>query len=121
MIFTLCLCFLCSKKEPWTDIIIVQEIEREEAMTHGWLKCQLFKGMFSDEVAVLYPPTSGTCAPSSFFVPKEEVEGTAGGSGSTAGRVSVRFFREGSTVWAILPAESQPVIQIDERDLTPVK
>ena len=79
-------------------------------MTEGWLKCRFAKGMFSDEIAMVYPPESTTG--SSFFVPKEKVR-------EKEGTVSVRFFHEGETVWAVLPAESQPVIPVNEEDLIP--
>lgn len=79
-------------------------------MSEGWLKCKILKGMFSDEKAMVYPAESATS--SSFFVPKDKVrEGD--------GTVHVRVFHEGNTVWAVVPAESQPVIPIDEKDLTP--
>ena len=79
-------------------------------MTQGWLKCQILKGMFSDESTMVYPPESPTA--SSFFVPKDKVrEGD--------GAVSVRFFHEGETVWAVLPAENQPVISVNKDDVIP--
>jgi hypothetical protein len=81
-------------------------------MTQGWLKCRVFKGMFSDELAV-------TCGGTSVFVPKENVNAASAEGGAVDGSVHVRFFREGKTVWAILPAESQPIVQIDEADLVP--
>ncbi|MBC8372284.1 MAG: hypothetical protein ISS78_07765 [Phycisphaerae bacterium] len=79
-------------------------------MTDQWLKCKILKGMFSDESTMVYPAESATA--SSFFVPKEKVR-------ETDGAVHVRVFREGGTMWAIVPAESQPVIQVNEKDLTP--
>ncbi|HUS45690.1 MAG TPA: hypothetical protein VM219_06625 [Phycisphaerae bacterium] len=80
-------------------------------MTQGWLKCRILKGMFSDESTMVYhPPKSRTA--SSFFVPKDKVrEGD--------GAVSVRFFHEGDTVWAVLPAENQPVIPVNKEDVIP--
>jgi hypothetical protein len=90
-------------------------------MTTGWLKCRVSKGMFSDEVAVTYPVAGGTFGASSFFVPKEDVQGAAEEGCAVDGKVSVRFFKEGATVWAILPAESQPVIKVSEQDLVPNK
>lgn len=79
-------------------------------MTQGWLKCRVFKGMFSDELAV-------TCGETSVFVPKENVNAASPEGGPVDGQVHVRLFKEGKTMWAILPAESQPIIQIDEADL----
>ena len=79
-------------------------------MTQGWLKCRFLKGMFSDEITMVYPPESPTA--SSFFVPREKVR-------EKDSAVSVRFFHEGETVWAVLPAESQPVIPVNEEDLIP--
>jgi hypothetical protein len=82
-------------------------------MTSGWLKCSIRKGMFSDELAINYPPT-GVCA-SSVFVPKGEVEGDVG----QQGKVRVRYFREGKMAWAVLPAEDQPIVKVNEADLIP--
>jgi len=82
-------------------------------MASGWLKCFIQKGMFSDELAVNYPPREA-CA-SSVFVPKDEVRGQVG----REGKVKVRYFAEGETVWAVLPAEDQPVIRVHKADLVP--
>lgn len=53
----------------------------------GWLECQLDRGMFSDEMAVTYPPEGqATC---SVFVPVDVVCGKAG----TRGRVRVSVIK----------------------------
>jgi len=77
-------------------------------MTDSWLRCKILKGMFSDESTMVYPPESATA--SSFFVPKDKVR-------ERDGTVRVRVFHEGETVWAVLPAESQPIIAVNEEDL----
>lgn len=82
-------------------------------MGAAWLKCQLKKGMFSNEFVVCYPPT-GSCVASS-FVPKEFVKGRAGKPGKV--RVLSRFER-GEGVWVTLPTEDQLVIKVHAADVT---
>ena len=77
-------------------------------MTQGWLKCRFLKGMFSDEITMVYPPESATA--SSFFVPKEKIR-------EADGAVSVRVFHQGGAAWAVLPAENRPIIPVNEEDL----
>ncbi len=80
-------------------------------LAERWLRCRIFKGMFSDELAVQYaPPHSNS---TSVFVPKELVEGSVDGEG----RVKVRVFHEGSNAWAVLPTENQMIIAVNEADL----
>ncbi len=76
-------------------------------MSEGWLKCQVFKGMFSDELAVNYRDKA------SVFVHKNEVKRGAG----EEGQVRVHYFRSNGTTWAVLPSEDQSVIVVEEADL----
>ena len=76
-------------------------------MSERWLRCEIRKGMFSDErVIVITTPTGEVAA---FFVPREWVEGT-----DRDGRVKVRTFKEDSRAWAIVPNESQTIVAVDE-------
>jgi hypothetical protein len=80
-------------------------------MAAAWLKCHLKEGMFSNELVACYPPT-GICA-SSFFVPKEFVQGHIG----KQGRVKVQYTMRGGDVWVVLPTEDQQVIKVQETDV----
>ena len=80
-------------------------------MADQWLKCNVFKGMFSDELAVKVRQTEGGFA--AFFVPKSLVEGSI----DHEGKVRVRVFHEGPTAWAVIPAENAPTIPVEEADL----
>ena len=84
-------------------------------MSEKLLSCAVFKGMFSDELAVRYPPQDreGTQV-SSFFVPRDHVLGQQDGFG----RVRVKVYREGGTVLAVLPNENATVIPVDDADLS---
>lgn len=84
-------------------------------MNEKLLSCGIFKGMFSDELAVRYPPKDREGAEViSFFVPRDHVIGQHDGIGS----VRVQVYREGKTVLAILPTENATVIPVDDADLS---
>ena len=80
-------------------------------MSNGWLKCEIFKGMFSDEVAIRVAAKRGET--SSYFVSKDQVEGPINGPG----KVKVRVYRQGETSWAVLPTENAASIPVRESDL----
>lgn len=80
-------------------------------MNEGRLKCDILKGMFSDERAMVYPP-GGRPTASSFFVPEDQVS-------EKDHTVRVRYFRRGNVLWAVVPAEHQPVIPVNQEDLIP--
>jgi len=83
-------------------------------MSERWLRCNIVKGMFSDEWAIVYRfKQQGKEA--SFFVPKDQVVGAV----DSEGKVKVRVFRQGDTSWAVLPTEYQESIPVDEADLIP--
>ncbi|HRX85098.1 MAG TPA: hypothetical protein P5572_08775 [Phycisphaerae bacterium] len=90
-------------------------------MSERWLKCEIHKGMFSDECAVSYDPAHGRRL--SVFVSRSDVrfEGRNGGGELFArprpGQVRVRTFSEGTRVWAVLPAAEQPCVPVQESDL----
>lgn len=77
-------------------------------MAERWLRCEVRKGMFSDEMVVVIKVQSGEVA--SFFVPRESVLGNE----NQEGRVKVRTFKEKSGALAIVPNESQTVVAVDE-------
>ncbi len=76
-------------------------------MLERWLRCEVRKGMFSDELVVVI--TSVTGEATAFFVPRERVEGD-----KSDGRVRVRAFSEHSRAWAVVPNETQTVVAVDE-------
>lgn len=75
------------------------------------LKCRVLKGMFSNERAVVVYLMNGT--KSSAFVPASEVRGEVDRDGD----VSVDVFRDGGSVWAVLPTEYRDTLPVRELDL----
>ena len=82
------------------------------ATQERWLQCQLDKGMFSDEIAVTYPPEG--VAKRSVFVPKSEVHGEPG----QRGFVRVRVLRKPGAMIAILPSSQSDIVAITEQDVS---
>lgn len=76
-----------------------------------WLKCTIYKGMFSDEFTIVVRTRSGESV--SVFVPKESAE-------ESQSRVKVRVAdeRQGRH-FAILPNDNQTVVEVDHSDLLP--
>ena len=88
-------------------------------MVQQWLRCRVVKGMFSDELAITYPPRGATSV-TSVFVPRDMVHSEVDKEGKDGeGKVKVMVFREDNSAWAVLPSDQQQVIPIDESDLTP--
>lgn len=83
-------------------------------MFERWLRCKIFKGMFSDELAIQCATPGAPATFASVFVPKDFVRGSV----DQQGQVKVLFFREGDVAWAVLPTENQLVVPVDETDLT---
>ncbi len=81
-------------------------------MTTGLLRCRVYKGMFSDELAIKYKNDDRVSA---FFVPRDKVVGFDNESGN----VVVQVFRKNGKAWAVLPTETQSVITIREADFVP--
>ncbi len=75
-----------------------------------WLKCEITKGMFSDEFTIIVHARGGERI--SVFVPKSAAD-------EEGKRVTVRVdkSREGAFAW--LPHEHQSVIPVQESDLQP--
>lgn len=83
-----------------------------EAPQERWLDCQLDRGMFSDEIAVTYPPVGSTVR--SVFVPRSVVAGMPG----QRGRVRVKVMYRQGEVFAVLPTSQSELIRISEGDLS---
>ena len=82
-------------------------------MFERWLRCRIFKGMFSDELAIQIVQR-GDPQELSVFVPKDKVQGKV----DAEGRVRVRVFHQGNLAWAVLPMESQTTVPVDESQLS---
>lgn len=73
-----------------------------------WLKCQVTKGMFSDELTVTVSTRNGERV--AVFVPKDAAE-------LKNGRVRVRVAEHAGRPIALLPDEHQSVVEIRESDV----
>ena len=78
-----------------------------------WLDCQLDKGMYSDKVALTYPPEGQ--AVRSVFVPMASVKGVPGSRGKVKIFVDSRL--DGNIV-AVLPSAQRDVIVVTEKDVS---
>jgi hypothetical protein len=87
-----------------------------KAMIEQWLNCDIFKGMFSDELAIKYLPL-GSTNPVSVFVPKDMVRGELS---EGRGRVLVTVFVRGEYKWAVLPSSQRMEIPVKDSDLVSV-
>ena len=81
-------------------------------MPEKWLKCLIFKGMFSDELAVRCTRVSGSDF--SVFVPKDLVRGGV----NQEGAVRVQVFHKKNIAWAVLPSPDRATIPVRESHLT---
>lgn len=77
-----------------------------------WLQCQVDKGMFSDELAVTYPPRGPW--QKSVFVDRHAVEGDVG----TVGRVWVEVYRRDGSILAVLPSPEQDIVHAVSEDIS---
>jgi hypothetical protein len=80
----------------------------------AWLRCRLDEGMFSDEVAVTYPPTADTVWQKSVFVPSACVKD----EGQHQGRVMVLVIVKDGQRFAVLPSPSRDIVTPEESDLS---
>ena len=78
----------------------------------GWLNCLLDEGMFSDEIAVSYPPEGKILR--SVFVPVSAVRGLPGNKGS----VRVKLMKQSGKILAILPTEQPEIVAVSEQDIS---
>jgi len=88
-----------------TETLIQQSNKR-------WLQCQLDRGMFSDEIAVTYPPTGNLRR--SVFVPLTEVKGNPG----SRGKVQVVILQRGDKVFALLPSSQKELVEVCKSDIS---
>ncbi len=77
-----------------------------------WLECHVDKGMFSDELAVSYPPTGQYLK--SVFVPKGAVQGSLG----KKGKVRVCLVRRDGKLMAVLPSSRKDIVVVSESDVS---
>jgi hypothetical protein len=77
-------------------------------MPEKWLRCNVFKGMFSDERVVKVGGGQ------SFFVHRDKIieEGE-----NHKGKVRVRLFETDNAFWAVMPTEDAAVIQVKDEEL----
>lgn len=73
-----------------------------------WLKCQVSKGMFSDELTVTVSTRSGEKV--AVFVPKDAAE-------ENSGRVRVRVAQRNGHSFVLLPDEHQSVVDVQASDV----
>ena len=86
-------------------------IEQQSATEH-WLQCQVDKGMFSDEMAVTYPPEGAM--QKSVFVEKKSVRGSAG----DRGKVRVKVIMRDGKMLAVLPSPTQDIVYVQAGDIS---
>jgi hypothetical protein len=79
-----------------------------------WLRCRVNKGMFSDEVAVTYPPSAMRDWQKSVFVSRSFVREV----GSGYGDVMVKIAEHDGATYALLPTQDDDVVKAEEADLT---
>lgn len=78
----------------------------------AWLRCRLDMGMFSDEVAVTYPPEEDHWQ-KSVFVPQSCVRQ----EDASRGVVKVRVLIRDGTQFAELPSSQRDIVKVQEADL----
>lgn len=78
----------------------------------AWLRCRLDMGMFSDEVAVTYPPEEGRWQ-KSVFVPESCVHR----QDDQRGVVKVRILTRDGTQLAELPSSQRDIVRVQNADL----
>ncbi len=78
-----------------------------------WLKCEIQKGMFSDELTVIVRTRSGESV--AVFVPRDSAQEANGRDG----RVKVRVSENGGHAFALLPDANQSVVDVDVDQLVP--
>lgn len=77
----------------------------------AWLRCRLDMGMFSDEMAVTYPPV-GSKWQKSVFVPRSCVHQ----EDARSGVVKVNVLVKDGTRFAVLPSQQRDVVKVGPDD-----
>ncbi|MFN7893685.1 MAG: hypothetical protein ACK5OC_25585 [Pirellula sp.] len=83
-----------------------------QVVEEGWLECQVDKGMFSDELAVTYPPRGAW--QKSVFVDRRAVKGDIG----AVGKVRVVVLRQDGSLMAVLPSPEQDIVYVMPGDIS---
>jgi hypothetical protein len=84
-------------------------IGKESIMTQ-WLKCDVKKGMFSDELTVTVQTRSGEAI--AVFIPRQAAD-------DQKNLVKVETFEQGGNMVAILPDDHRSVVDVNAFDLEP--
>lgn len=79
----------------------------------AWLRCRLDAGMFSDEVAVTYPP-SASAWQKSVFVPSACVRPES----EHQGQVMVDVVDKDGARYAVLPSSRRDIVRVEGADLS---
>ena len=80
-------------------------------MEDAWLRCEVHKGMFSDERAIVWRWQGGR--EESDWVPANKVRGEDG----TIGAVRVKVYEVDGVLWAMLPTDYSDSIIPDPADV----
>ena len=83
-----------------------------QVVEEGWLECQVDTGMFSDELAVTYPPRGAW--QKSVFVDRRAVKGDIG----AVGKVRVVVLRQNGSLMAVLPSPEQDIVYVMPGDIS---
>jgi hypothetical protein len=83
----------------------------DETMSEEWLKCRVFKGMFSDERAVVFRLKSGEDY--SAFVSESKVIGNI----NEEGKLRVKVFRNNGSILVQIPTDQPEVMAVQGQDL----
>ena len=83
-----------------------------EVAASSWLRCRLDMGMFSDEVAVTYPPVESRWQ-KSVFVPRACVRS----DDEHEGAVKVNVVVKNGVRFAVLPSSQRDFVKIEDVDL----
>lgn len=81
-------------------------------LNEQWLRCKVDRGMFSDEVAVTYPPV--TPWQKSVFVPRSCVRSS---KSDELDEVLVKVLTRNGRQFAVLPSSQQDVVRVEGADL----
>ncbi len=87
-------------------------VKEQSPAEERWLRCQLDEGMFSDEIAVTYPPKGRW--QKSVFVERGAVKGGAG----DVGKVRVAVLRRDGAIIAILPTPERDIVYATAEDIS---
>lgn len=91
----------------------MEAIVKTTGASMKWLACRIDKGMFSDELAVTYPPDGKK--QKSVFVSRSSIRGNEG----QTGKVQVLLIDQGGGLLAVLPSAYRDIVTVrGEEDLS---